>query len=182
MFYNLIMIQWYNKSLFNWSCSFSDMSMLMMGLLFSCHFFPKKENKSYDQKPYDRQKLPGCNPVWLPIHSHNREKERQKREKEREKKKKRYNFHVLKAGPWLKWASVHSEVRRSTSCNLDFYSAQPPTCMKAHFHSCVLRVWPEPVGAHPPIADGGWPKAIWPPAPFRVSPDICWFTWGCYRG
>lgn len=87
MFYNLIMIQWYNKSLFNWSCSFSDMSMLMMGLLFSCHFFPKKENKSYDQKPYDRQKLPGCNPVWLPIHSHNREKERQKREKERKKKR-----------------------------------------------------------------------------------------------
>lgn len=90
MFYILIMIQWYNKSLCNWSCSFSDMSIsFLLGLLFPCHFFflPKKENKSYDQKPYDRQKLPGCTPVGLPIHSHNREKER-KRDREREKGKK----------------------------------------------------------------------------------------------
>lgn len=181
MFYNLIMIQWYNKSLFNWSCSFSDMSMLMMGLLFPCHFFQKRKIKVMIKNHTTGR---NCQAVILydSQFTHTIERKRDRKGRRREKKKKRYNFHVLKAGPWLKWASVHSEVRRSTSCNLDFYSAQPPTRMKAHFHSCVLRVWPEPVGAHPPIADGGWPKAIWPPAPFRVSPDICWFTWGCYRG
>lgn len=43
------------------------------------------------------------------------------REREKEKKKKRrYNFHVLKAGPRWKRASVHSEVQRSTRYILHF--------------------------------------------------------------
>lgn len=57
---------------------------------------------------------------------------------------------------------------------------QPSGFSETHFHSCVLRVWPEPAAAHPPMAEGGWLKAICPP--FRVSPDICWLTWGCQRG
>lgn len=196
MFYNLIMIQWYNKSLCNWSCSFSDMSIsFLLGLLFPCNFFflfPKKENKSYDQKPYDRQKLPGCNPVWLPIHSHNREKERQRKgigKKKRRKKKRDTSFMFWRLvrdgnGHQFRFTIVgHREAQGiiCTFCNLVSYTSRPSTLSKAHFHSCVLRVWPEPVAAHPPIADGGWPKAIWPPAPFRVNPDICWFTWGHQR-
>lgn len=175
MFYNLIMIQWYNKSLCNWSCSFSDMSLsFLLGLLFPCNFFQKRKIKVMIKNHTTGR---NCQAVILydsQIHSHNREK----RDREKEKGKKRYNFHVLKAGPWWKWASVHSEVQRSTFCNLDSYSARPSTHLKAHFHNCVLRVWPDPAAAHPPIAVGGWPKAIWPPAPFRVIPDICWFTWG----
>ncbi len=185
MFYNLIMIQWYNKSLCNWSCSFSDMSIsFLLGLLFPCHFFfPKKENKSYDQKPYDRQKLPGCNPVWLPIHSHNREKERQRKGEGKERDTIFMFWRLVRDGNGHQFIVRCREAQDifCTFCSLHSYSARPSTRSKAHFHSCVLRVWPDPGAAHPPIADGGWPKAIWPPAPFRVIPDICWFTWGWYR-
>lgn len=150
MFYNLIMIQWYNKSSCNWSCSFPDMSISFFsgGLLFPCNCnflffsFPKKENKSHDwkknPKTYDRQKVPGCNPGWLPIHSHNREKERQIKGIGKKKKKKRYKFHVLKAGPWWRWAPVFFNLiimrRREaqgivcTVCHLVSYSSPPTGC------------------------------------------------------
>lgn len=85
MFYNLILIQRYNKSLCNWSCSFTDMSMLGLFpyiLLMMLSFFPKKENKKLGGR-----NCQSCNPVLLPIHSHNREKERRKGRKRKTKKK-----------------------------------------------------------------------------------------------
>lgn len=113
MFYNLIMIQWYNKSLCNWSCSFSDMSVsFLLGLLFPYIFFSPKKRKI---KVMIKNLTTGrnCQAVILYDSQFTHTIER-KRDREREKEKKRYNFHVLKAGLWWKYASVHSQVQGST--------------------------------------------------------------------
>ena len=161
------MIQWYNKSLFNWSCSFPDMSMLfLLGLLFPYIWFifsSRKENKGGNQKPKDRQKLPGCNPVWLPIHSNNRERERE-RETDRQRRDmelKRYTFSegwsVMGMGSsfWFllpQW--VEREKHKGIFCTFRNSDSRPSGVSEAYFHSCVLRVWPDPAAAHPPMVEG----------------------------
>lgn len=87
MFYNLIMIQWYNKSLFNWSCSFSDMSMLMMGLLFPCHFFQKRKIKVMIKNHTTGR---NCQAVILydSQFTHTIERKRDRKGRRRERKKK----------------------------------------------------------------------------------------------
>lgn len=113
MIYNLIMIQWYNKSLCNWSCSFSDMSIsFLLGLLFPWHFFSQKRKIKVMIKNHTTGR--NCQAVILHDSQFTHTIER-KRDREREKEKKRYNFHVPKAGLWWKWASVHSEEQRSTT-------------------------------------------------------------------
>lgn len=81
-------------------------------------------------------------------------------------------------------ASVHSEVSGG-GWMLDF---GPPGCDPicrcpdpqggGHFQSWLLRVCPEGAAAQPPMVEAGWPKAMAPPALFRLIPDICWFIWG----
>lgn len=44
-----------------------------------------------------------------------------------------------------------------------------------HFHSCVLRVWPEELPVHPAAVLGGWPKPIALLELLRFIPAICWF-------
>lgn len=184
------MIQWYNKSLCNWSCSFPDMSILfLMGLLFPYLWFvlfspPKQENKSCNQKANDRQKPPGCIPVWLPIHSHNRERERDT-EKGQGIKEIHMFWRLVRDGKGLQFLFlfsprwVETEKHKDIFCTFRNSDSRPSGFPEVYFHSCVLRVWPDPAAAHPPMAEG-WLKAICPP--FRANPDICWLTWRCQDG
>jgi len=48
-------------------------------------------------------------------------------------------------------------------------------CCSFHFHSCVLRVWPEALPVHPAAVLGGWPKPITLLELLRFIPAICWF-------
>lgn len=49
-----------------------------------------------------------------------------------------------------------------------------------HFHSCVLRVWPEELPVHPATVLGGWPKPITLLELLRFIPAICWFICEAY--
>lgn len=183
MFYNLIMIQWYNKSLCDWSCSFSDMSIIFVGTVISLSLFFQKRKIKVMIKNHTTGR--NCQAVILYdsqfTHTIERNRETEKGRGERDRIS--MFWRLVRDGDGHQFIVRRRQAQDifCTFCNLNSYSARPSTCMKAHFHSCVLRVWPDPAAAHPPIADGGWAKAIWPPAPFRVNPDICWFTWGCHR-
>lgn len=50
------MIQWYNKSLCNWSCSFFDMSMMILNGRYLRKFFSKKRKiKSTNENIYQAE-------------------------------------------------------------------------------------------------------------------------------
>lgn len=49
-----------------------------------------------------------------------------------------------------------------------------------HFHSCVLRVWPEELPVHPATVLGGCPKPITLLELLRFIPAICWFICEAY--
>lgn len=87
-------------------------------------------------------------------------------------------------------ASVHSKVAGGLDVGFRTPWLRPPLPLPwppipdlwppygGHFQSWLLRVWPEGAAAQPPMLEAGWPKAMAPPAPFRLIPDICWFIWG----
>lgn len=74
---------------------------------------------------------------------------------------------------------VETEKHKDIFCTFRNCDSRPSGFSEPYFHSCVLRVWPDPAAAHPPMAEG-WLKAICPP--FRANPDICWLTWRCQTG